>query len=162
VGLACEHAAFGVRESCRDGAARRDQGGLGDAGQSRRRRAAVAQAGGVVGQGRGQWGADLPLSGTTNPALGIDALVVALTARFGGGRDAVVHLQLDDDHIRLTVRDGRLRAGRAEPDDTDDTVVTTPATLQSLVFAESTLADVEQAGDLTITGDRTVVERLFG
>lgn len=108
-----------------------------------------------------RWGADLPLSDTRNPALGVDALVVTMMSRFTGGRDAVVHLHMGDEHVRLTVRDGHLRARRAEVDDADTTVVTTAATLQSLVFAERTLTDAEQAGEITITGDRAAAEHLL-
>jgi hypothetical protein len=45
----------------------------------------------------------------------------------------------------------QLMATRAEVDDADTTITTT---LQSLVFAERTVADAERSGDMTITGDR--------
>jgi alkyl sulfatase BDS1-like metallo-beta-lactamase superfamily hydrolase len=75
--------------------------------------------------------------------------------------DGVVQLRLDDDHFRLTIRNGRLLAKRAEVDDADTTITTTTTTLQSLVFAERTVADAERSGDLTITGDRDTAEHLL-
>jgi DNA-binding HxlR family transcriptional regulator len=112
-----------------------------------------------------RWGEHAPLSDTTSPDLGVDALVLALTGRFTGNdatpRDAVVHLRLDDDHFRLTIKNRQLLAKRAEVDDADTTITTTTTTLQSLVFAERTVADAERAGDLTITGDRDTAEHLL-
>ncbi|AVT31299.1 hypothetical protein C6361_19470 [Plantactinospora sp. BC1] len=91
-----------------------------------------------------RWGEHAPLSDTTSPDLGIDALILALTDRFtvndATPHDAVVHLRLDDDHFRLTIKNRQLLAKRAEVDDADTTTTTTTTTLQSLVFAERTVA----------------------
>ncbi|UMP07227.1 helix-turn-helix domain-containing protein [Amycolatopsis sp. EV170708-02-1] len=112
-----------------------------------------------------RWGEYVPLGDAVSPALGIDALVLALTGRFTAGdatpRDAVVQLRFDDDHFLLVIKNGRLLAKRAEVDDADSTITTTAATLQSLVFDERTIADAERSGDLTITGDRDTVEHLL-
>jgi alkyl sulfatase BDS1-like metallo-beta-lactamase superfamily hydrolase len=97
-----------------------------------------------------RWGEQAPLSDTTSPDLGVDALILALTGRFtvddATPHDAVVQLRLDDDHFRLTIRNGRLLARRAEVDDAGTTITTTTTTLQSLVFAERTVADAERSG----------------
>lgn len=53
------------------------------------------------------------------------------------------------------------QTGRAEVDDADTTITTTTTTLQSLVFADRTVADAERAGDITITGDRDAAEHLL-
>lgn len=112
-----------------------------------------------------RWGAELPLDEGTSPTLGVDALVFTLLATFDADLAArltvVAHLRLGDDHFRLEVTNGHLRARRAEPDDADLTITTTAPTLQSLVHAERTLAETEQSGDLTITGDRAAAEHLL-
>ncbi|MFE5564834.1 hypothetical protein ACFQ68_07575 [Amycolatopsis japonica] len=67
-----------------------------------------------------RWSERVPLGDTTSPALGIDALVLALTDRFTVN-DATPatrsSLRLDDGHFRLTIKNGRLLAKRAEVDD---------------------------------------------
>jgi hypothetical protein len=112
-----------------------------------------------------QWGEHAPVSDTTRPDLGVDALILALKGTFTGNyaasRDAVVHLNLDDDHFRLTIKNGQLMAKRAEVDDADTTISTTTTTLQSLVFGERTVADAERSGDITITGDRDTAEHVL-
>jgi DNA-binding HxlR family transcriptional regulator len=113
----------------------------------------------------GRWGSRLPVDGSTNPDLSVDALVVALRTTFdaeaAGSLTAGVQLRLGDDRFRAEVDRGRFQVVRGEADAADLTITTDAPTLQSLVFAGRPLAQAEQAGEATIVGDRRIAERFL-
>jgi hypothetical protein len=55
----------------------------------------------------------------------------------------------------------RIRTRRAEPHDCTLTVRTNAMSLASVVYGGRPVADAEAAGDLTLTGDRTLFDRFI-
>jgi len=111
------------------------------------------------------WGARIPVDDSTNPTLGVDALVFALRTTFdvevAGRLKAVVQLEVGDDRFQIAVGQGRFRVVRGEVDNADVTITADAPALQSLVFADRSLAEAEQVGEATIVGDREVATHLL-
>jgi DNA-binding HxlR family transcriptional regulator len=102
----------------------------------------------------GRWGADrlrLPDDPSQIP------LRVPLTSLLLGATDlprradGVFEVRVGDEVVRVKVAEGRLRAAPEQP--IDVRIELTPAGLRSLVLGSSA-ADLQQAGDLVVGGDR--------
>jgi alkyl sulfatase BDS1-like metallo-beta-lactamase superfamily hydrolase len=107
---------------------------------------------------------------TRSPSLPIDApmsadsVVIALRSRFdhdaAEGLTATYELRLGEDRFRLEVADGAIEAARGDATQPDATIETDPDTLFAVLWGGRPLADAQRAGDLTLEGDQTAVERL--
>lgn len=111
-----------------------------------------------------QWGAELPVD-EANPDLGADALFFALKSTFDAeladGLDAVVQLDVGHDRFRVEVGQGRLGIARGEVADPDAVITVDAPALQSLAFTDRRLLDAEQAGEVTLSGNREAAERFL-
>jgi DNA-binding HxlR family transcriptional regulator len=115
-----------------------------------------------------RWGSRAPLPGTgtgTGTDLSVDALALALRTTFDPARAGDLRVRatvrLDDDVLRLDVRDGRLALARGGAQDPDVVVVTDAATLRALTFGARPAAEAERAGTLRVDGDRPAALRLL-
>jgi DNA-binding HxlR family transcriptional regulator len=69
-------------------------------------------------------------------------------------------LDLDGEQFRLAINDGRIEISRGRPADPDARIVTDIATLRLVVFLGTGVRAAEEAGALTIEGDRRAAARL--
>ncbi|MCO1655199.1 transcriptional regulator [Pseudonocardia sp. S2-4] len=111
-----------------------------------------------------RWGARRPVP-DTGADLSVDALAFALRTTFdpavAGDLCLRATVRLDDDVLRLDVRDGRLDLARGEADTPDCVLTTDPATLRALAFGGRPVAEAEASGALRIDGDRPAALRLL-
>lgn len=113
----------------------------------------------------GRWGARAapPPEGV---GMSLDSHVVSLRTLFdpelAHGFAARIALHLGEDRFRVEVADGRVEAGRGEMAEPDATIDSDPATLIALLHGRRTLPEALRAGDVTITGDQSVVARFLG
>ncbi len=149
---------------------------LADAGVVRRRRLAppagswvyelTSWGGGleeiVVGLARwahesGRMRQDLPL-GTDSLMLSVKTL---FDGRVAGDLQATIALKLDEEAFWIRIADGKLTMARGEITDPDVTVDTDNSTLLSLMHTGRPIDDALATGQLRLSGDRAVVERLL-
>jgi alkyl sulfatase BDS1-like metallo-beta-lactamase superfamily hydrolase len=97
--------------------------------------------------------------------VGADAALLALRTGFddalAAGLAADYELRLGDDRFRVQVRDGRLEAKRGEAEHVDAVVATDPRTLTAVLTGSRPLGDVIAGGELEVTGEAALVERLL-
>jgi DNA-binding HxlR family transcriptional regulator len=105
----------------------------------------------------GRWGsrAPMPQRGT----LGIDSLVLSLTAAFdpsrAQGAKATYQLHIDDHVFVLELADGAVTARRGSARNPDAIITTSRGALTAAVQGKRTLADVLRSADLKVDGDQT-------
>ena len=122
----------------------------------------------------GRWGRQSPFR-DLDAGISVDALMLALCGDFcaeaSGGLSATFALVFGDDHFIVRVADGAIDITRAEPSAPsepsepsapDATVTTDPRTFAAVLTRRRCLEEVVDAGDLTVSGDVTAVERLLG
>ena len=111
----------------------------------------------------GRWGSRTPVTSTTG--LSIDALALALRTTFdpAGTGDLRVRceLRLDGDTLVAEVRDGTFTLTRGAAQAPDVVLETSAAGLRSLTFGAEPLAAAEDAGLVTVRGDRQAATRLL-
>jgi DNA-binding HxlR family transcriptional regulator len=111
----------------------------------------------------GRWGARSP-SPPRDAPVGADSIVLALRARFDAdaadGLRASYELRLGEDRFRVELSDGRIEVARGDTDRPDAVVDTDPGTLNAVLWGGRSLGDAQRAGDVSIEGDHTKVERL--
>ncbi|WP_369937173.1 winged helix-turn-helix transcriptional regulator [Plantactinospora sp. BB1] len=112
-----------------------------------------------------QWGTRMRLDATITSDLSVDALVFALKTTFdaatAGALETTCQLRLGADRFHAQVSDGQFQVARGEVDNAEVTITATPATLQSLVFGDRSLADAEHVGDAAVEGDHQAAEQLL-
>jgi DNA-binding HxlR family transcriptional regulator len=112
----------------------------------------------------GRWGSHEPLP-TAGRDMGVDALALALRTVFdptaATDLDATVGLRLGDDRLAVRVRDGLLDLHRGEAEEPDAVLETDVAGLREVLWRKRPLRDAVTAGDVHVTGDRTVVRRFL-
>ena len=112
----------------------------------------------------GRWGSREPLPPTARE-MTIDAFAVALSTVFDPARaeglDAVVALQIGDDHLVARVRDGRLVMRRGQAESPDAVVGADLAHLREVLWRGRPLREAEGEGDVRVTGSRAVVRRFL-
>lgn len=107
----------------------------------------------------GRWG-----SGTarnTGRELSPVSMMLALKTMFDPATDARVTygLQVGDEQFRIAIADHRIAIRRSRPDDADARIATDITTLRMVVFLGTGIRAAEDAGALTITGDRRAAAR---
>jgi DNA-binding HxlR family transcriptional regulator/putative sterol carrier protein len=112
----------------------------------------------------GRWGSRSPYL-TCDADVSTDAVVVGLRTGFNGalapGLAADYELRLGDDRFSIRVRDGGLDATRGEPVNADAVIATDRRTLAAVLTGERRLEDVMSGGELEVTGDAELAERLL-
>jgi DNA-binding HxlR family transcriptional regulator len=147
---------------------------LGESGIVRRRRLAAPAASWVYELT--EWGSELePVAlalakwSSRSPGMhpdapiGADSVVLSLRALFDApaarGFHAGIALCLNEEWFRITIADGELQAIRGEPHSGDALLRSDPDTFSALLTGRVTLADAENAGAVSLEGDRAAVER---
>jgi DNA-binding HxlR family transcriptional regulator len=108
----------------------------------------------------GRWGSATPRQ--SGPEMSVDALVIGLKTMFDTSSDARVTygLDLDGDTFGLAIADGTIDITRGRPERADATLTTDVTTLRMVVFLGTGVRAAEEAGALSITGDRRAAARL--
>ncbi len=110
----------------------------------------------------GRWGVRSP-SKPPDAALGVDSLVLSFRTMFdperAEGLEASYELRLGEESFRAEVVEGRLEIERGFAAAPDAVVETDAGTLAALVYGELELDDALRSGELSIEGDRELVER---
>jgi DNA-binding HxlR family transcriptional regulator len=112
----------------------------------------------------GRWGSREPLPATDRD-LGVDSFALALRTVFdpeaATDLDATIGLRLGADRLVARVRGGVLDLRRGEPDEPDAVLETEVAGLREVLWHKRPLRDAVAAGDVGVSGDRTVVRRFL-
>jgi DNA-binding HxlR family transcriptional regulator len=112
----------------------------------------------------GAWALDSP-SFPRDAPLSVDSVVLALGTLFDAdaadGLNARYELRLGAHVFHALVADGTIDIGRGAPHDPDAIIQTDAATLCAVLWDGRRLADALRAGDITIDGDRRVVNRFI-
>ncbi|CCH30580.1 winged helix-turn-helix transcriptional regulator [Actinosynnema sp. NPDC047251] len=111
----------------------------------------------------GRWGArspGLPRDGDLGPDSVMLAVKTLYRPDIAAGFTADLAVRLGDDRFHVRFADG-LHVRRAEPEAPDAVLATTPRTLAELLWNDGVLTDAEAAAEVSVTGDRTRVERFL-
>ena len=112
----------------------------------------------------GRWATRSPSLPREAP-IGADSMMLALKGRFdpdsAGGLTARYELRLREDRFRIAVSDDALEIARGRANQPDATIDTDPTTLFATLCNGRSLAEAQRTGDMTIDGDKAVVERLI-
>jgi DNA-binding HxlR family transcriptional regulator len=110
----------------------------------------------------GRWGSQTPLTSTAE--LGIDALVIALKARFSAARAADLRARYDlclgSDRFTVEVADGSISMQRGAAARASARITADPAHFRAVVFGRQSLSAALRSGKVAIDGDRRAVDRL--
>ncbi|GLW12769.1 transcriptional regulator [Microtetraspora sp. NBRC 13810] len=113
----------------------------------------------------GRWGRLSPFR-DLDADISVDALMLALRGDFvseaGGGLSATYALIFGDDRVTVRIADGTIDITRGEPDAPDATVTTDTTTFAAVLTRRRPLEEAVDAGDVTVSGDVSTVERLIG
>jgi DNA-binding HxlR family transcriptional regulator/putative sterol carrier protein len=112
----------------------------------------------------GRWGRLSPFR-DLEAGIGVDALMLALHGDFAAeasdGLSATYALVFGDDHVTVRVADGAIDITRGEPSGPDATITTDPRTFAAVLTRKRRLEEAVRAGDVTVSGDADMAERLF-
>jgi DNA-binding HxlR family transcriptional regulator len=113
----------------------------------------------------GEWGQNVPLDGSGEVRISVDALMLALKTHFDAAkapaRAATLLIRIDDDHFTVAVAEGTLTISRGEPDNADAALSTNAATFKALVIDGESPRHAEADGRLSLTGDPQAVDDLL-
>ena len=111
----------------------------------------------------GHWGSRTPFTSTTG--LSVDALALALRSTFdpaaAGRLRLTAELRLDGDTLAAEVHDGTFAIRRGAAPDPGVVIEAGAAAFQGLVFGAQPLAAAEEAGLVSVRGDREAATRLL-
>ena len=111
----------------------------------------------------GHWGSRTPLTSTTE--LSVDALALALRTTFdpaaAGSLRLTGELRLDGDTLVAVVQDGTFGISRGVARDPDVGIEAGAAAFRGLVFGAQALDAAEEAGLVSVRGDREAATRLL-
>ena len=111
----------------------------------------------------GGWGSRTPVTGTAE--LSVDALALALRTTFdavaAGDLRARCELRLDGDVLTAEVGRGTLALGRGAARSPDFVVESGVAAFRAVIFGADALAVAEDAGRITVRGDRGLAGRFL-
>jgi DNA-binding HxlR family transcriptional regulator len=112
----------------------------------------------------GRWGLRSPEFRGGGP-VSVDSLMLALRSLFdpeaSGDLAASYQVRFGPDRLWVRVASGRIDVGRGEERDPDARLDTDPQTFAALLTKRLRVAQAAAAGDLTLTGDAHLVQRLF-
>jgi DNA-binding HxlR family transcriptional regulator len=112
----------------------------------------------------GRWGVRSPTK-PPDAELSVDSLILSFRTMFdpdqAEGLDASYEFRLGEDRFRAEVAESRLEIERGTAAGSDATVETDAGTLAALVYDDLELDDALVSGDLSIEGDRAMVERFL-
>lgn len=108
----------------------------------------------------GRWGSSTPR--VRGREMSPASMMFALRTLFDPttGVRLTYGLQLGEEHFTLAVADGQIAISRGRPAEADAWLATDIATLRMVVFLGTGVRAAEEAGALTITGDRRAAVRL--
>ncbi|WP_433730525.1 winged helix-turn-helix transcriptional regulator [Actinoplanes sp. CA-051413] len=111
----------------------------------------------------GRWGSRTPPTSTA--PLSVDALALAMRTTFdaaaAGTWAAQCELRLDGDVLVAEVSDSRFTLTRGAAQAPDAVLNTSATIFRGLIFGAGTLAAAEDAGLVTVRGDREAADRLL-
>ena len=111
----------------------------------------------------GRWGSRTPL--TTTSELSVDALALALRTTFdpaaAGSLRLTGELRLDGDTLVTAVHDGTFEISRGVAREPDVVIEAGAAAFRGLVFGAQALDAAEEAGLVSVRGDREAATRLL-
>lgn len=119
---------------------------------------------GPIFEAMGRWAARSPHH---DPSLPISPVSLFLSFRtmFDAGRakdfKAKIGVKFGEESFRVTIGDGRIETVRGEIDGADVLFEGSPQALAAAVYGGQPLDDLAAAGALTISGDRSKVERFL-
>lgn len=117
----------------------------------------------AVLQSLARWGRQAPM--TSGQALSADALLIAMQTSFEAAPDASpklrVQLRLGSNVFQLLADRRRLAIERGQYGAFDVAITTTAACLRRVVFGRQTLAQAQQAGELSLDGDAAVAAQFL-
>jgi DNA-binding HxlR family transcriptional regulator len=107
----------------------------------------------------GRWGSATPR--IAGREMSVASMLMALRTMFDPAAEAAVvyGLQLDEEWYRVALGDGRIEISRGRPDDALATLSTDVGALRMVVFLGTGVRAAEEAGALTISGDRRAAAR---
>jgi DNA-binding HxlR family transcriptional regulator len=106
----------------------------------------------------GRWGSCEPI--TSGNELTIDALLLAFKTIFVAPSFAATYaLHVDTEWYTVAVADGSIHVVRGRPSGPSVTLECDVPTLRTFAFGRAPLVDLEAAGRLAVTGNRTLARR---
>ncbi|HEX9527950.1 MAG TPA: winged helix-turn-helix transcriptional regulator, partial [Streptosporangiaceae bacterium] len=107
----------------------------------------------------GRWGSRQPI--TTSSEMSADALLLALKTAFdpAAAADATFAMDVDGGWFTVIVSAGAVQVTRGRAAQPAVTFHADVATLRSVAFGREPIGAAEDAGRLTVTGDRALAER---
>jgi len=107
----------------------------------------------------GRWGSQEPVA--TSSELSVNSLLLALKTVFdpSAGGDATYALNVDGQHVGVTIADGSIEVSPGRTDQPNVTLEADVATLRSVAFGREPIRSAELAGRLLVRGDRTFAEQ---
>ena len=107
----------------------------------------------------GRWGSRQPI--TTSSEMSADALLLALKTAFdpAAAADATFAIDVDGDWFTVIVSAGAVQVTRGRAAQPAVSFHADVATLRSVAFGREPIVAAEDAGRLTVTGDRALAER---
>jgi len=107
----------------------------------------------------GRWGSRQPI--TTSSEMSADALLLALKTSFdpAAAADATFAIDVDGDWFTVIVSAGAVQVTRGRAAQPAVSFHADVATLRSVAFGREPIGAAEDAGRLTVTGDRALAER---
>jgi DNA-binding HxlR family transcriptional regulator len=112
----------------------------------------------------GQWGRLSPFR-DLDAGISVDALMLALQGDFApeasDGPAATYELVFGDDRVTVRIGDGDIGISREEPTAPDAVIATDTRTFAAVLTRRRGVEEAVRAGDLTVSGDVTAVERLL-
>jgi DNA-binding HxlR family transcriptional regulator len=113
----------------------------------------------------GRWAARSPTPSSDAPIASADSIILALRARFDPGASHGLHagyeMRLGDDRFRIEVADNEISVARGDADRPDAIIETDPDTINSVLWGTRSLTDAQRAHEMTIEGDKALVNRFL-
>jgi DNA-binding HxlR family transcriptional regulator/putative sterol carrier protein len=112
----------------------------------------------------GRWGRHSPFR-DLDADISADAIMLALRGDFdpkaSGDLTTTLALCFGADHFTVHIADGHIEIVRADPPNPDATIATSVKTFATLFTKRRSLEEATRTGDVTVSGDSRVVQRLL-